>query len=124
MIGNLFRAADNRLLPAAEHHLVDDLPHHRALLAAAQGCKGGLIGVRLCLEDRFVKRELREIDTDVGGREIPIVWRIELPSLGLDLTTSALNPRAWMATRTPYWEGPIHFEGTHGGRGHLEMTGY
>ncbi|WP_411969687.1 lipocalin-like domain-containing protein [Rhizobium sp. 3T7] len=61
---------------------------------------------------------------DVAGRKIPVAWRIELPSRGLDVTTSTLNSRAWMATRTPYWEGPIRFEGTHGGRGYLEMTGY
>jgi predicted secreted hydrolase len=29
-----------------------------------------------------------------------------------------------MATSFPYWEGPIRFEGSHHGRGYLEMTGY
>jgi predicted secreted hydrolase len=23
-----------------------------------------------------------------------------------------------------YWEGPVRIEGSHGGRGYLEMTGY
>jgi predicted secreted hydrolase len=29
-----------------------------------------------------------------------------------------------MATRFPYWEGPISFHGSHAGVGYLEMTGY
>ncbi|RWX20817.1 lipocalin family protein, partial [Rhizobium leguminosarum] len=30
----------------------------------------------------------------------------------------------WMATSTPYWEGPINFTGSTSGVGYLEMTGY
>jgi predicted secreted hydrolase len=62
--------------------------------------------------------------TEVAGRDVPTVWRVEVPSRHLDITTTALNPQAWMATRTAYWEGPIRFEGTHKGMGYLEMTGY
>jgi predicted secreted hydrolase len=29
-----------------------------------------------------------------------------------------------MATSVPYWEGPVFIEGSHQGRGYLEMTGY
>ena len=60
----------------------------------------------------------------VAGREMPIRWRVELPSKGLDITTSTLNPNAWMTTQGSYWEGPVRFEGSHKGRGYLEMTGY
>jgi len=35
-----------------------------------------------------------------------------------------LNPQSWMNTLYPYWEGPVSFDGTHAGRGYLEMTGY
>lgn len=61
---------------------------------------------------------------EVAGRTMPVGWRLILPSRGLDITTTAINPQAWMATRTPYWEGPITFTGSHAGRGYLEMTGY
>lgn len=61
---------------------------------------------------------------DVGGRTIPVGWRLILPARGLDITTRAINPQAWMTTRTPYWEGPITFSGSHAGQGYLEMTGY
>lgn len=60
----------------------------------------------------------------VAGRELPLRWRIEIPSKGLDIRTRALNDDAWMDTRIPYWEGPISFQGTQGGSGYLEMTGY
>ena len=60
----------------------------------------------------------------VAGRSIPVKWRVELPSKGLDITTTPLNQQAWMATSFPYWEGPIRFTGSHEGRGYLEMTGY
>ena len=60
----------------------------------------------------------------VAGREVPTRWRVVLPDRGLDVTVSALNPNAWMATSVPYWEGPVGIEGSHSGRGYLEMTGY
>lgn len=60
----------------------------------------------------------------VAGREVPVVWRLVLEEQGLDVTLRALNPGAWMATSVPYWEGPIFIEGSHRGRGYLEMTGY
>ncbi|KAA3515439.1 MULTISPECIES: lipocalin-like domain-containing protein [Agrobacterium] len=60
----------------------------------------------------------------VNGKDIPVAWRVQIPSKGLDITTTALNDQAWMATSTPYWEGPISFDGTTSGVGYLEMTGY
>jgi predicted secreted hydrolase len=60
----------------------------------------------------------------VAGREVPVRWRLVLADRGLDVTLHALNPGAWMATSVPYWEGPVTIEGSHEGRGYLEMTGY
>jgi len=62
--------------------------------------------------------------TDVGGGDVPTTWRLELPARDLDITVSAVNPRAWMETAISYWEGPVTFEGTHEGYGYLEMTGH
>lgn len=58
------------------------------------------------------------------GAEVPTQWRVRLPDQNVDITVAALNPNAWMTTSVPYWEGPIHIEGSHRGRGYLEMTGY
>lgn len=60
----------------------------------------------------------------VAGREVPVVWRVELPSRGLDVTLTALRDDAWMDTLFPYWEGPVRVTGSHPGRGYLEMTGH
>ncbi|MGD9863252.1 MAG: lipocalin-like domain-containing protein [Pseudodonghicola sp.] len=62
--------------------------------------------------------------TEVAGRRMPTRWRLTLPAQGLDVDIDALNPRAWMATRFAYWEGPVRVSGSHKGRGYLEMTGY
>lgn len=60
----------------------------------------------------------------VGDRDIPVAWRVKIPGRGFDVTTSPLNDHSWMATTTSYWEGPISFNGSAGGQGYLEMTGY
>jgi predicted secreted hydrolase len=60
----------------------------------------------------------------VDGKMVPTQWRLEIPRRGLDVTTIPLNAQAWMKTRFEYWEGPIHFKGSHTGIGYLEMTGY
>ncbi|WP_298975194.1 lipocalin-like domain-containing protein [uncultured Roseobacter sp.] len=60
----------------------------------------------------------------VAGRRVPTRWQAVLPEKGVDVTVEALNPQAWMATSIPYWEGPVRINGTHAGRGYLEMTGY
>lgn len=62
--------------------------------------------------------------SEVAGRETPVRWRIALPARGVEIETRPLNPQAWNALSIPYWEGPVFFEGTHEGRGYLEMTGY
>ena len=60
----------------------------------------------------------------VAGRNLPTRWRVTVPELRVDVTVTALNPRAWMAVSLPYWEGPVNARGSHVGQGYLEMTGY
>jgi predicted secreted hydrolase len=62
--------------------------------------------------------------TPVAGHTMPTRWSVKIPAKGLDITTTALNPKAWMDLRIPYWEGPIILQGSHKGVGYLEMTGY
>lgn len=61
---------------------------------------------------------------EVADRNVPVDWRLQLPSQGVDITTRAINDNSWQATLFPYWEGPVVATGTHQGRGYLEMTGY
>ncbi|WP_072390694.1 lipocalin-like domain-containing protein [Hyphomicrobium sp. CS1GBMeth3] len=60
----------------------------------------------------------------VAGRRLPVAWGVEVKSRELKIETEPLNRESWMATTFSYWEGPIHFRGTHAGVGYLEMTGY
>jgi predicted secreted hydrolase len=62
--------------------------------------------------------------TEIEGRKLPTAWRLAIARLGLSIECVPLNPRSWMATSFPYWEGPISFQGSHSGVGYLEMTGY
>lgn len=61
---------------------------------------------------------------EVAGRQVPVRWRVTLARRSVDVTVTALNRNAWMSTLVPYWEGPVLIEGSHRGRGYLEMTGY
>jgi len=68
---------------------------------------------------------LTPLDTEqVAERELPVEWRIEVPSKDVDITSRPLNPQAWMNASIPYWEGPVFVTGSHAGQGYLEMTGY
>ena len=63
-------------------------------------------------------------EAHVAGRILPVRWRLQVKSRGIDVETAPVNAASWMATRFPYWEGPIAFHGSHEGKGYLEMTGY
>jgi predicted secreted hydrolase len=62
--------------------------------------------------------------TEIDGRKLPTSWTIALPDRGLKIESMPLNAKSWMGTRFAYWEGPITFQGSQGGMGYLEMTGY
>lgn len=61
---------------------------------------------------------------EVARHRLPVVWRLGIPAKGFDVTLRALRVDAWMPMLIPYWEGPVLFEGSHSGRGYLEMTGH
>jgi predicted secreted hydrolase len=60
----------------------------------------------------------------IESRKLPTAWHVAIRARGLEIETTPLNPASWMGTSFPYWEGPIHFSGSHRGVGYLEMTGY
>lgn len=69
----------------------------------------------------------------VTGAAYPVEWRVEVPSLELDVTGRTPLPDQELVSRNQigptYWEGAMHFEGKQRGRpasgpGYLEMTGY
>jgi len=83
--------------------------------------------------DDFVLEPQRTWNSPSTGGKYPMVWRVKVPRLELDLTVTAVMPNQEMDTSAGtgviYWEGCVDIEGTHGqgaakGRGYLEMTGY
>lgn len=62
--------------------------------------------------------------TAIDARQVPTRWRIEVPTRGIDVEITAVNPQAWMDLTVSYWEGPVRVTGSHPGRGYLEMTDY
>lgn len=61
---------------------------------------------------------------EIAGHKLPVAWRLELAARAIAIDCTPLNPKAWMGTSVPYWEGPISFSGSHTGVGYLELTGY
>ncbi|MBT3505192.1 MAG: lipocalin family protein, partial [Piscirickettsiaceae bacterium] len=41
-----------------------------------------------------------------------------------DLTISTIKDKQWNNAAVPYYEGMVKIEGSHGGVGFLELTGY
>lgn len=62
--------------------------------------------------------------TTVAEREVPTRWALQIPGQAVNIVVDALNPKAWLTTAVPYWEGPVTISGSHTGAGYLEMTGY
>ncbi|SOH94204.1 Predicted secreted hydrolase [Monaibacterium marinum] len=91
-------------------------PFHSGTWIAADGTVQPLANDALLLTPLAIGQSV--------GPELPVEWRVQVPSRGLDVTTTALNVDSWMGTLFPYWEGPIRIEGSHSGVGYLEMTGY
>ncbi|MDQ7727334.1 lipocalin-like domain-containing protein [Halomonas sp. SpR8] len=64
----------------------------------------------------------------VAGREVPTQWRLEIPSVEIDINIEAPHANRWMTTSVPYWEGEVgvndRASGEPLGEGYLEMTGY
>jgi predicted secreted hydrolase len=62
------------------------------------------------------------------GASYPIRWRLQVPARDIDLEVRALLAAAELdgsaTTGVIYWEGPVRAEGSQGGEGYVEMTGY
>jgi predicted secreted hydrolase len=88
--------------------------------------------IHLKSDDVTLSPRRRWIST-VSGAAYPVDWRIDIPSLGLQLEVSAAIDAQELVTAqstgVTYWEGAVDATGTHdgvsvSGEGYLEMTGY
>jgi len=92
-------------------------PYRAGTWISAQGQAQALLGEQIQLTAlAWSKQE--------NGKSLPTRWRVQVPNHGVDVQVDALEPKAWMHTSFPYWEGPVRLSGSGEGRGYLEMTGY
>lgn len=92
-------------------------PYRAGTWISADGHAQALQGAQIALEVLATTRQ-------ANGKQVPTRWRVRLPGQGVDVQVDALESKAWMATRFPYWEGPVRVSGSVAGKGYLEMTGY
>ena len=59
------------------------------------------------------------------GAVYPVRWRVQIPSLGIDITVRpVLSDQELALAPLTYWEGAIDVSGSAKGVGYLELTGY
>lgn len=97
-------------------------PHSNGMLVGTRGETSRLTA------DQFTLTPLEFWDSPTSGARYPISWKIEIPGRGVVMTARAAIKDQELqtneSTRVTYWEGAITLEGSHRGRGYLEMTGY
>lgn len=62
--------------------------------------------------------------TKVDDKQLPLDWKLTIPSKNVSLTVSTIKDRQWNNALIPYYEGMVTIEGSHAGNGFLELTGY
>jgi predicted secreted hydrolase len=60
----------------------------------------------------------------VDDKQLPLSWKLIIPDKNIDLTISTVKDKQWNNASVPYYEGMVTIEGSHGGVGFLELTGY
>jgi predicted secreted hydrolase len=62
--------------------------------------------------------------TPDGTHTYPIEWQLRVPSQNVDVRVTPLMKNQEMDVTVRYWEGAVRVEGSHSGRGYVELTGY
>lgn len=73
--------------------------------------------------DEVDLRPTRFWSTDDGAR-YPVEWRLTVPSQQIDLRVNATFDAQEMPMTVRYWEGAVDVDGSHAGRGYMELSGY
>ena len=74
----------------------------------------------------FALKPLETWTSEKTGAKYPVVWKISVASLGLELEcrSKLLNQELAVSHGAVYWEGAVDYGGARKGVGYLEMTGY
>jgi predicted secreted hydrolase len=81
------------------------------------------------LDSSAYRIEVRDHWTSPRGGRYPSRWRVEVPSLGLELDVEPVLADQELDTQPRYWEGAVDVRGTRAGtaasgRGYVELVGY
>ncbi|MBT5030831.1 MAG: iron ABC transporter permease [Proteobacteria bacterium] len=89
-------------------------------LITQDGSKTNILGDEVILEVLGIE--------DVGGRTLPLRWRVLIPKYDIDLKIEPLHTNQFISGALPYWEGVVFAtdSGTRkeAGRGYMELMGY
>jgi predicted secreted hydrolase len=66
----------------------------------------------------------RRLWTSPEGTAYPVEWTLTIPSRAMKLEVRAAFDAQEMPTTVRYWEGAVEVDGSHRGRGYLELSGY
>ena len=61
---------------------------------------------------------------EVAGKKLPLSWQIQIQRFGVSINTEPMKVDQWVPGLVEYYEGAIKFNGTHSGKGFMELTGY
>jgi predicted secreted hydrolase len=86
-------------------------------------------GITEVLKDKdFVIKAGKKWRSDKTGISYPVVWDIKVPKKNIDITIKSNVENgeidARLSTYNVYWEGAVRVEGTHTGKGFMELSGY
>jgi predicted secreted hydrolase len=59
-----------------------------------------------------------------GTHTYPVEWTLQIPSENIDLRITPYFPEQELEVSVRYWEGAVRVNGSHSGRGYVELTGY
>lgn len=99
---------------------------NNSMLYAGSITQNGI--TRMLFEDDFTITPLDTWTSKKTGYTYPIAWAINMPNKNINIKTrSIIESSEFDANQTTYnvyWEGAVSIEGTHTGKGFMELYGY
>ena len=91
----------------------------------SEGTLVGPDGAKTTLQRDGVTLEVLDTwTTPDGTHTYPVEWRLRVPSADVNVRVTPLMKNQEMDVSVRYWEGAVRIEGSHSGRGYVELTGY
>jgi predicted secreted hydrolase len=79
-------------------------------------------------DNDFVITPRKKWRSEKTGIRYPVIWDIKVPKKNIDITITSITENseidARLTTYNVYWEGGVKVEGTHTGKGFMELSGY